>query len=83
MREEVGDALFFDAGNGRRFAFPEVTVVDEQGIRLLGDGGFNSCLRGGDGGGDAPDFRFAFDLDAVGCVVAVTATLQVVVEVGV
>ena len=76
------DAVFFPAGDGYGFAFPEEAVVDEQQLCALGGGKFDGGQAGGYGGGDFADVFRAFHLQAVGGVVFEQGGLQGVVAPG-
>ena len=82
MREQRGKATLFHADHLRCFAFPEVAVMHQERVCLPVNRRGYCRLRGGDGGKDAADFCLAFNLQAVGRVIAETGALQQFVQVG-
>src|SRR5690606_10911115 len=69
-------ALLLHAAYARILAFPEVTVVNEDGIGLLNHGGIDQRLAGGDATDHALDTVATLDLQAIGAVVAELLRLQ-------
>ena len=68
------------ANDRRLFALPEVTVVDQYGIRFPGDCLVQQALAGGDASGQAGDLLSALNLEAIGTVILEPLGLQTAVQ---
>ncbi len=74
--------LEFHAGDGRVFAFPEVAVVDENGVGVECDGALDQGAGGGNARDQGADLVASLHLQAIGRVVLEKLRLQQVIEFG-
>ena len=77
--EQGFQAALLHTGNARVFAFPEVAVMHQHQISLGLDCGIQQCLAGGHATDYTHHLRAAFDLQAIGAVIADGGTVEVTI----